>query len=109
MGKILIRKRSKKSGEDPVAENLRLIAETGKVVIGSREAERVVIAGEAKALYIATNIPKETTERFKALAERASIPVVEYSTSVDLGQIIGRPHPVSVIAVLEPGEGQLPE
>ena len=108
MGKILIRKRAKKSGEDPIAENLRLIAETGKIIIGARETERALISGEAKALYLAKNTPKETKESLKALAERSNIPVIEYGTSVDLGQIIGRPHLVSAIAIIELGEGQLP-
>ncbi|MEM2021218.1 MAG: 50S ribosomal protein L30e [Zestosphaera sp.] len=89
---------------------IKLLYKTGKVILGSRRAVKTVKSGKALGVIVASNIPKHLTEDIAYYARMSNIKVIKYSgSSYDLGAILGKPFPVSVIAVLDPGESRILE
>jgi large subunit ribosomal protein L30e len=90
----------------PVAvDNLiKSLVRGGKVVIGYRRSVKLLKIGGLKAVVVAEGSPKAIISDVKYYASLSNIPVIIYrGSSMDLGTLIGRPHPVSVIGVIDPG------
>ncbi len=98
-----------------IERQVRVAKNTGKIYIGIRDALRIIkkrkIRGEAaepKVLVIAENAPDR--ERLIYYAKVYGIPYVIYpGTSVELGEALERPHPISVITVVDLGSSELDE
>ena len=89
---------------------IKLLLKTGKVVIGARRAIRAIKLGKAKAVIIASKIPKRIEEDVKYYAKLGNIPIVRFNgTSYELGTVCGRLFPITTIAVLDPGESGIME
>jgi len=72
--------------------------ETGEVWVGARRTEKAVKSKAAKMLVLASNCPE-----FGWL-KAATVRIRRYAgTSLDLGAACGKPFPVSVLVVLDPG------
>ena len=108
VGKVRARKRAKKERISPVEREIRLLVETGKVSFGTRQAVKAVLLGEVKGVIYARNLPKEVKTDVIHYAQSSGIEAIEFSgTSMELGKLCGRPHPVGVLAIYEEGEGSL--
>jgi len=99
--KILIRKRAKKVETDPIVAELRIISQNKKYIIGAKEVLRVLKQTKVERIYIARNaldIPK--VKEVKKLATEKNIPIYEIKTSLELGQILGKPFLVTTVAII---------
>jgi len=92
-----------------IERQLNVAKRTGKIIMGTRSAIKAIKKGkpaEPKILVIAENAPER--ERLVYYAKVLKIPYVIYpGTSVELGEALDRPHPVSVVAVLDLGSSEL--
>lgn len=78
---------------------LRTAVDTGRVVLGAREARKAVDRGDARLVIIARNCPDEF------LRSQSEAPLREFpGTNVELGAACGKPFSVSAAAVLNPGK-----
>ncbi len=89
---------------------LKMAMRTGKVNIGFRTSEKSVMNGRAKLVIVASNAPERIRKRMEVLAKAFNVPLYVFEgTSLELGELIGRPHFVAVIAVEDPGESSILE
>lgn len=89
---------------------IKLLFKTGKVVLGSRRAVKAIKSGKAVGVIVANNIPKYLVEDILYYSRMGNIKVIKYAgSSYDLGAILGKPFPVSVIAILDVGESRILE
>lgn len=109
--KKLVRKRkSKKEKENPLNVALRLAVESGKVEFGARTGILAALLGKPKVFVIALNTPYKNREKLVSYAKLSSIPVIEFDGStMELGSICGKPFPVSVLSVYDPGTSHILE
>ncbi|UCG00563.1 MAG: 50S ribosomal protein L30e [Candidatus Heimdallarchaeota archaeon] len=81
---------------------------TGKVKIGYSATIKSVLSGKVKATLISNNIPLDSKKILLRNCELSQIPVIEYEKSgFDLGAVCGRPHIVSTLAILNPGNSKI--
>jgi len=98
---------SKSMGLD---DEVRLLIKTGKVVIGSKRAIQAVKLGKAKGVVLVTKLPKHIESDLLYYARIGGVKIVRFNgSSYDLGITIGKPYPVSAIAILDPGESSILE
>lgn len=85
--------------------SLRKAIKTGNVVLGQNETERCVMNGDANMVVVARNCPEVYRAR---LAEESNVFVYTFDgSSVQLGKACGKPHMVSALAVVDPGESDI--
>ncbi|WP_297071563.1 50S ribosomal protein L30e [Thermococcus sp.] len=90
------------------AFELRKAEETGKIVMGAKKAVHYAKMGGAKLIIVAKNTKPDLKEDIIYYARLSRVPVYEFDgTSVELGTLLGRPHTVSAIAVVDPGESRI--
>ncbi|MDT7888816.1 MAG: 50S ribosomal protein L30e [Desulfurococcales archaeon] len=83
---------------------IKNIVKGGKTVMGYRRSVRLLKTGGLKAVIVAEGSPNTIVSDVKYYARLGSVPVIIYKgSSMDLGALIGRPHPVSVIGIIDPG------
>jgi large subunit ribosomal protein L30e len=88
-----------------IAHALKVALQTGKVRLGLEESLQSAKDKKAKILIVAKTCP-DLTLLEKNRFDR--IPIYHYDGSaVDLGAACGKPFPVSVLAVLEPGSSAI--
>jgi len=81
---------------------LKVAVDTGKVTFGLRSVHRCLKSGKARLVVLASNCPD------KALKSVQGVRVCDFpGTNAELGTACGKPFPVSVIAILEPGESNI--
>ncbi|MFX1285425.1 MAG: 50S ribosomal protein L30e [Promethearchaeota archaeon] len=81
---------------------------TGKVKLGYNATIKSVLSGKVKATIISNNLPLDSKEILLRNCELSQIPIIKYEkTGLDLGAICGRPHMVSTIAILDPGNSKI--
>lgn len=106
--KLKARKREKKEKTSPLERELKLLVETGKIVVGLRKNIKEILLGNVKAVIYASNIPKENLENIRKFASVSNIPAFQFKGgSLELGRLCGRPYPISVIGVYDEGESNL--
>ena len=89
---------------------LRRSIKTGKVVFGAKETIKLVKLGKAKAVIMASLAKPELKEDLRYYAKLSGIPVYVYRGSpYDLGSLCGKPFPVSMLAIVEPGDSSIVE
>ncbi len=107
-GKKVVRKRAKKKKGSELDAQIGLAVESGKVVMGFREGIKALLTGEPKAVIIALNAPTEMREQALHYAKLAEVPHLLYKEgSKKLGIAAGRPHPITLLVVLEEGSSHI--
>lgn len=87
---------------------LRSAAQTGSVLLGSKESMKAVETKKAKLVVFASNAPKGDVEKVESLAKKNKIPIYTFAgTNTELGPACGKPFSVSVLSVLEAGESDV--
>ncbi len=106
--KYVRRRKSKKEREDPLVREIRLTVESGKVEFGYRKGVRNALLGKAKLFVIAKNTPVDIKSDVLKYAKLSGIPVLEFKgTTMELGSVCGKPFPVSVLSVYDPGNSDI--
>ncbi len=91
-------------------DEIKTVLKTGKVTIGAKRSIKAIKLGKAKAVIIASLIPKHIEEDVKYYAKLGGIKVIRYKgSSYDLGTLCGKPFPITTIAILDPGESRILE
>jgi large subunit ribosomal protein L30e len=103
----------KVSSSIPKPELIKAIqtaSRTGQVVYGAREVTKLVLHGKAKLVILAANAPPEIKRDISYYAKLSKVPVLIFEgTNIELGNIIGRPHSIAVLAVIDPGQSRILE
>lgn len=87
---------------------LRSAAQTGKVLLGSKETMKAVETKKAKLVVLASNAPKADAEKVESLAKKNKVPVYTFSgNNTELGPACGKPFSVAVLSVLDAGESDV--
>ncbi|NJE09815.1 50S ribosomal protein L30e [Thermococcus sp. MAR1] len=90
------------------AFELRKAEETGKIIMGAKKSIQYAKMGGARLIIVARNARPDIREDIEYYAKLSGIPVYEFEgTSVELGTLLGRPHTVSALAVIDPGESKI--
>ena len=106
--KRLVRKRTKKSNVSDIEKHLRLLLDTGKVILGTNKSIKALMLEDVKAIIYAENIPELVKESLLEKTKVGSIPAIKYNgTSLKLGKLCGKLFPVTIMAVKELGEADL--
>ena len=89
---------------------IKRIVETGQVQMGSRSVSKLISGGKPKLVILSSNCPKDTKEKMVRNANAANLPVYNYGgTSLELGEVCRKPFPISAMAVIMPGDADLPQ
>ena len=84
--------------------------ETGRIVLGYKESEKSLMNGRAKLVILASNAPKDEAHRIQYLAKVGGTPMYVYDgTTLELGQVCGKPFTVSMLAVEDVGDSSILE
>lgn len=108
--KAVRKRKSRKEKENPLSRAVRLAVETGKVEFGAKTGVKDSLLGKAKLIVVSENSPAELTEDISHYCKLSGIPVLVFGgTSIELGSICGKPYPVSVLSVYDPGSSDIIE
>ena len=87
---------------------ISMAVNTGKVKLGYEAVIKSIMNGKVKTTVISNNIPGNSKRNIKRNCDFSQIPIIEYEKSgIDLGAVCGRPHKVSVIGILDPGNSKI--
>ena len=87
---------------EEIRRELKKILKTGKVYFGIKQARKALNKGEAKLLIVADNCPE------KKEIENWDIPKIMFDgDGLELGAFCGKPFNVSVLTIVDEGEGKL--
>jgi len=93
-----------------VNKAIRLAVDTGDVKLGSRDAVKAALNGEAKLIILAENCPPSTKSDIEGHATMSKVPFYSFKgTSVELGSLCGKPFPVSAMSVFDGGNSSILE
>ena len=88
--------------ETDINKVLRSVISTGKVIIGTKQTINAVKDGKVQVVVISSNCPEKTLDEIKG------VPIVKYPESrVEMGVACGKPFPITVMAVEEPGDSDI--
>ena len=91
-------------------KEIRRAVDTGKVVFGTKGAEKSLKNGSAKLIIIAKNAPQLSMEKLVFFAETGKTPFYAFKgTGIELGSICGKPFTVSAMAVEDAGKSKVLE
>lgn len=90
-----------------LAKELKVAINTGKVEIGFKVGLKTANKKKAKLIVIAANAPDEIAAKIKASAG-SETPLYKFpGSSWELGGVCGKPYPVSILAIVDPGESAI--
>ncbi|MGQ9514263.1 MAG: 50S ribosomal protein L30e [Thermoproteota archaeon] len=93
---------------DDLESQIALAVKTGTVLLGSKTVLSAAANGKIKAVVVASNSKGEELERLKEICNLSEIRLIFYDkSSVQLGRISGRNHPVSMLGIRTPGESTI--
>lgn len=106
----MVRKMSNQISKPDLIKALQTASRTGQVIYGAKEVIKLVLHGKAKLVVLAANTPPDIKRDINYYAKLSKIPVVLFDgTSIELGNIIGRPHSVTALAIVDPGQSRILE
>ena len=87
---------------EDIRKEIKKILNTGKVYYGIKQARKAIDKGEAKLIIVADNCPEKEEIR------GWNIPKIMFDgDGIELGALCGKPFNVSVLTIVEEGEGKL--
>ena len=87
---------------------LRRLLKTGKVVIGAKRSIAAIKLGKAKGVVLVTKLPKHIEDDVLYYARLSEVKVIRFpGSSYDLGTAVGKPFPITTIAIIDPGDSNL--
>jgi len=85
-----------------IERNLKIAINTGKVLFGSKEAEKSIKNKTAKMVVLAKNCPSDLLKNQK-ITKVLQFP----GDNVALGALCGKPFSISAVAIIDPGESSM--
>jgi len=94
--------------KDAIVKELSIIRKTGSMRIGFRNVIRVLQREGAKVVILSSDTPEEKAKLIQYYCKLLNIPYIIWPDNVkSLGEAIGRPHIVSVIAITDVGTSNI--
>ncbi len=91
-----------------IEKAINMAMSTGKVKMGYKEVSKNVLNGKLKATILSNNLPSNYKEELTRNCELSEIPIIHYDKSGrELGIACGRPHKVSMIGIINPGNSKI--
>jgi large subunit ribosomal protein L30e len=93
-----------------VKKQINNALETGQVILGGKKTISSILNSDPQLIILASNCPKKQTQSIKyyaALAGKKTITLKE--KAAEIASSIGKPYPVSAMAVMDFGESTLLE
>lgn len=104
------KKATAESSGSSLERAIRQCVDSGKVEFGSNAGIKRALSGKAKALVVAKNCPADLAEDAQRFSKLSGIPLIRYEgTSIALGTVAGKPHPVAMLSVIDPGNSGILE
>ncbi|MBI5636329.1 50S ribosomal protein L30e [Candidatus Micrarchaeota archaeon] len=89
-------------------KSIRLAVDTGKVDLGAQSAKRHALNGSSSLIILAKNCPAQVRNDVTHYAALSEVKLLEFAgTSLELGNVCGKPFPVSALSVLEAGNSDI--
>lgn len=106
-GKAGIAQAAKAAGVDAQKE-IRRAVDTGKVLFGTKSAEKSIKNGTAKLLVVTSNIPQLPRDKLVSFAQTAQTPhYMFHGTGLELGSVCGKPFTVSAMVIEDEGKSKV--
>lgn len=89
-----------------VESNLRVISKTGKIEIGFNNILWIVThrPRQVKMIIVSSNMPKDLLSKIISIVKAKKIKIYRSRRpNIELGEAVGRPHSVSILAILDYG------
>ncbi len=87
---------------EDMRRELKKILKTGKVYFGVKQARKAMEKGEVKLLVVASNCPE------KSEIQEWNVPKIMFDgDGIELGAMCGKPFNISVLTIVDEGEGRL--
>jgi large subunit ribosomal protein L30e len=102
------KKAAEKSSGNTFAHAVRQCVDSGKVEFGANAGVKRALVGKAKLVVLAGNCPAGVKEDVLRFCRLSGVPTALFEgTSMELGTVAGRPHPVSVLTVYDAGNSAI--
>ena len=102
------KKASEKAAGNTFAHALRQCVDSGKVEFGANTGVKRALMGKAKLVVIADNCPAGVKDDVLRFCKLSGVPTATFEgTSMELGTVAGRPHPISVLTVYDVGNSAI--
>jgi len=89
---------------------IKRILKTGKVVYGLNQSLKKIANKKVKLMIISKNIPKELKDKIEYYCKISGTKIFTYpGSSLELGEVCGKPFLVSSLAVLDEGDVDITE
>lgn len=111
MGVIMARKKAAvETAGSSMARAIRKCVDSGKVEFGTNSGVKKALSGKARVLVLASNCPSQVAQDAERFCKLSGVPLLKYEgTSIELGTIAGRPHPIAMLCVLDEGNSGILE
>ncbi len=87
---------------------ISMAVNTGKVKLGFNAVIKNIQNGKAKTAIISDNVPLNSKSMLLRSCHLSQIPIIQYKKSgFDLGAACGRPHIISTLVILDPGNSKI--
>ncbi|MBS7287772.1 MAG: 50S ribosomal protein L30e [Candidatus Freyarchaeota archaeon] len=87
---------------------IQVAVRSGKVRMGFRNAARLLKTDSPKLVVISGNCPEDVRREVMYYCKLTDVPFIVYpGSSWDLGALCGRPHIISVLTILDPGDSDI--
>ncbi|MCX6770195.1 MAG: 50S ribosomal protein L30e [Candidatus Micrarchaeota archaeon] len=104
----MARKKSTETASKSLSQAIRQCVDAGKVEFGANRGVKKALLGKAKLVVLSGNCPKDIAQDISGFCKMSGIPVLVFEgTSIELGTIVGRPHTVAVLSVLDEGNSTI--
>jgi len=102
------KKASEKAMGNTFAHALRQCVNSGKVEFGANTGVKRALMGKAKLVVLAENCPPGVKSDILRFCKLSGVPTAAFEgTSMELGTVVGRPHPVSALTVYDAGNSAI--
>jgi len=90
--------------------SISVATKSGKTEFGAKHAVRAAKNGDAKAIVVASNAPRNYKEDVIRYAGLSEVPIISYpKSSQDLGTACGRPHLTAFVTIFSQGDSDIME
>ncbi|MCX8202544.1 MAG: 50S ribosomal protein L30e [Candidatus Micrarchaeota archaeon] len=91
-----------------IEKSIRMSVDTGKVEFGTRTCKYLAAHGNAKLILLAGNCPANLKNEIIEVCKNSNVPYKELKyPSIELGSLAGKPFPVLMMAIIEPGDSEI--
>ena len=89
-------------------QQINNVIKTGKIMIGSKSVITALLNSNLKLILLSDDVPEDTNEQICYYSRLADTPyMILKDNRSELGSICGKPFPVSVLGIVDPGDSDI--